>query len=224
MAAESGEEAEDAWTRQYPAAVEELVGRHEEMAEWIARVAAGIAVLIAIGAVRWKPARHGATWLALLAAMGLAGWTAYTAHLGGTMVYEYGVGTAGLVSGGAGTRSDDGAITDEAETADDPRVAFFREKVHPILEANCMRCHKPSRLRRVAGLDQTTISGLLIGGESGPALIPGDPDGSLIIRAARHDPELDLDMPPDDDKLPEESIAILEEWVRDGAVWSLPGS
>ena len=81
-----------------------------------------------------------------------------------------------------------------------------------------MRCHNPGRLRRVGRLDQTTMAGMLRGGISGPALVPGHPDDSLIIKAARHEIE-DLEMPADGDKLPDEQIDKLVQWIRDGAAW-----
>jgi len=102
--------------------------------------------------------------------------------------------------------------------AGDPRIAFFNDQVRLILVNNCLRCHNPERMERAAGLDQTTIAGLLTGGMSGPALVPGRPHESLLIRAVRwEDP--DLKMPRGKDQLPEAQIAVLEKWIADGAVW-----
>ena len=67
-------------------------------------------------------------------------------------------------------------------------------------------------------LDQTTMAGLLAGGMSGPAVVPGRPDESWLLLAVKGEVE-DLLMPPGDDPLPPEAIAMLEQWVRDGAVW-----
>src|SRR5690606_32432294 len=56
---------------------------------------------------------------------------------------------------------------------------------------------------------------LRAGGESGPAVVPGQPDRSRLVQAVRHD---GLKMPPDR-KLPDADITALAQWVRDGAPW-----
>ena len=63
--------------------------------------------------------------------------------------------------------------------------------------------------------------GLLKGGESGPAVVPGKPEESLLIKAMRHDEEADLEMPPKK-RLPQDLVAKFEQWVRDGAVFPAP--
>ncbi|MBT6957433.1 MAG: DUF1549 domain-containing protein, partial [Opitutae bacterium] len=68
-----------------------------------------------------------------------------------------------------------------------------------------------------AGLDMTTLEGMLLGGDSGPSLIPGDLDNSLIIEAVRYRNE-DMSMPPKK-PLSTEKVKILEEWVSSGAPW-----
>lgn len=94
---------------------------------------------------------------------------------------------------------------------------FFHERVLPILTESCFECHGPARERVKGGLRMAGRDGLLRGGASGPALVPGDPDASLIVQAVRyHDP--DLEMPPDE-RMPSEQIAVLEDWVRRGAPW-----
>jgi uncharacterized membrane protein len=204
---ESGEIAEHDITIRLSDEADEVLEHHEHKADWIPRFALGMAILLAIGAVKTPAVRHGAGALGIVGALGVAGWTGYTGHLGGALVYEHGVGTPG--PGGAAA-----LVAGEP----DPRAAFFHDDVLPILTANCMRCHKPSRLERVGGLDQTSIAGILRGGAGGPAVVPGDPDRSLLIRAARHEIE-DLEMPPDADKLADDQIAILAKWIADGAAW-----
>jgi hypothetical protein len=213
VATESGEEAHHAWDREYSAVAHELLEQHEEMAERVAWAAVAIAVLVVVSAIRKPMVRHGAAGLALLGSVGLAGWVAYTGHLGGTMVYAHGVGIATPAAKPVNT---------DALATDDPRAVFFVEQVRPLLEEHCMRCHNPAKARRAGGLDQTSIAAMLQGGRSGPALVPGRPDESLVIKAVRYDEELELEMPPDDDKLSDPDIAVLEQWVRDGAVWADP--
>jgi len=98
--------------------------------------------------------------------------------------------------------------------AADP-AATFHDRVEPILARRCLGCHSHAAGRMEGNLALDWKSGWSTGGDRGPAILPGSPDGSLLVRAVRHvDP--DLRMP--DDKLPDEELAILEAWVRDGAV------
>ncbi len=98
------------------------------------------------------------------------------------------------------------------------QVSFFESKVRPLLAESCFSCHggDPKKEPK-AGLDMTTLEGLLIGGDSGPALIPRDLDNSLMIEAVRYRNE-DMAMPPKK-SLPPGKVGILEEWVRSGAPW-----
>ncbi len=91
---------------------------------------------------------------------------------------------------------------------------LFENKVRPILANNCYGCHSTTQL---GGLRVDSRAALLKGGTAGPALTPGDPDKSLLIRAVRQTDEK-LKMPKGG-RLKKEEIAALEEWVRDGAVW-----
>ncbi len=95
-------------------------------------------------------------------------------------------------------------------SADD---AFFESKIRPILVEHCYKCHSQLADSPKGGLSLDSRAGWQTGGDSGPAIIPGDPDNSLVIRAVRH---ADLKMPPDG-KLPEQVIADLVNWVAMGA-------
>ena len=93
--------------------------------------------------------------------------------------------------------------------------SFYREQVLPLLQKRCFECHSHSGDIE-GGLALDSRSGWEQGGDSGPALIAGKPDASLLIKAVRYaDP--DLQMPPDG-KLPVAEIALLERWVTAGAV------
>ena len=96
--------------------------------------------------------------------------------------------------------------------ADD--AAFFREKIEPLLRERCYECHSHAGKMK-GGLTLDSRSGWVEGGESGPAIIPGKPDASLLIRAIRRLDE-DLSMPPKK-PLPPGEVALLTEWVRLGA-------
>jgi hypothetical protein len=103
-----------------------------------------------------------------------------------------------------------------AATAGEPDgTRFFEEKVQPILEANCYRCHSANAEKLRGGLKLDSREGLLSGGDTGPAVVPGNTDESLLIQAVRH--EDGLSMPPKKPKLADETIADLVKWVEMGA-------
>ena len=107
----------------------------------------------------------------------------------------------------------------EASTAEQPvdaaAVAFFENEIRPLLVARCYECHGPDS-KAEGGLRVDSLNALLAGGDSGAALMPGDPDASLLIDAVRYG---DVFKMPPKSKLPEAEIAALEAWVRQGAVW-----
>ena len=92
-------------------------------------------------------------------------------------------------------------------------LEFFENKVRPLLATNCFPCHTNSML---GGLRLDSREGLLKGGGSGPAIVPGDPDKSLLIASVRQSGELKM---PKGGKLKKEEAAVLEQWVKDGMNW-----
>ncbi|HEV2207626.1 MAG TPA: PSD1 and planctomycete cytochrome C domain-containing protein [Verrucomicrobiae bacterium] len=96
------------------------------------------------------------------------------------------------------------------------QLQFFENHVRPILSENCYKCHSQQAEKIKAGLLLDTREGVLKGGDSGPAIVPGDPEHSLLVKAIRYtDP--DLQMPPKGRKLPDTVIADLVAWVQMGA-------
>ncbi|HSY53563.1 MAG TPA: PSD1 and planctomycete cytochrome C domain-containing protein [Opitutaceae bacterium] len=93
---------------------------------------------------------------------------------------------------------------------------FFEAHVRPVLVNECYKCHSRDADKIKGGLMLDTREGVLHGGETGPALVPGKPDDSLIIQAIRYTDD-DLQMPPKGQKLSDDEIADLTEWVRRGA-------
>src|SRR4029079_17357951 len=91
---------------------------------------------------------------------------------------------------------------------------FFEKKVRPVLVANCYQCHSASAKELQGKLRLDTKEGIRKGGETGPAIVPGKPDESLLIKAIRH--EDGMEMPPKK-PLPETAIADLVKWVEMGA-------
>jgi len=96
------------------------------------------------------------------------------------------------------------------------QLQFFENRVRPVLAQNCYKCHSQQAEKVKGGLLLDNKESLLNGGKTGPAIIPGDPETSLLIKAIRYqDP--DLQMPPNDNKLPDAAIADLVAWVKMGA-------
>ena len=92
-------------------------------------------------------------------------------------------------------------------------VEFDRD-IQPLLAAKCLGCHN-ERLQ-TSGLVLESRETALKGGGRGAAIVPGEPDNSLLLRAVRHAGE--LAMPPGG-KLAESEIQLLSDWIRDGAAW-----
>jgi Protein of unknown function (DUF1553)/Protein of unknown function (DUF1549)/Planctomycete cytochrome C len=93
-------------------------------------------------------------------------------------------------------------------------IAFFEKSIRPLFVAKCQSCHGGQKAK--AGLRLTDRASLMTGGESGPAIVPSDPDQSLLIRAVRY---LDEPKMPPKHKLSDGEIAALERWVASGAPW-----
>jgi mono/diheme cytochrome c family protein len=99
--------------------------------------------------------------------------------------------------------------------ADDAVVDYLRD-VQPILRAHCTDCHGPDDQNGGLRLDTAALA--ISGGNSGTAIVPGDVDKSLLILAITGAEKV-LRMPPEDsaDKLPDDKIAILRRWIKEGA-------
>jgi hypothetical protein len=94
--------------------------------------------------------------------------------------------------------------------------AFFESKIRPVFVEHCYKCHSQGAEKLKGGLLLDTRAGLLKGGNTGPAIVPGQPGKSLLLTAVRYQ-DKDLQMPPNDKKLADNVIADLEEWIRMGA-------
>src|SRR5256885_13610335 len=79
--------------------------------------------------------------------------------------------------------------------ADSVDVDFFERKIRPVLVEHCYACHSTQAKKHKGGLLLDTRDGLRKGGESGPALVPGQPERSLLIKAVHYDSD-ELKMPP----------------------------
>ncbi len=96
------------------------------------------------------------------------------------------------------------------------QVEFFENKIRPIFSTSCLKCHSAAEGKVKGGFAMDTRDGLLKGGDTGPAVVPGNPDKSLLIKAISYK-DADLQMPPKGEKLSDAQIADLIAWVRMGA-------
>ncbi len=96
------------------------------------------------------------------------------------------------------------------------KVDFFERKIRPILVDNCYNCHSANTNSK-GGLRVDDRGGLTVGGNSGPAVVPGHPEKSLLLKAVRH-VGASVKMPPKK-KITDEEIADLAVWIKDGAAW-----
>ena len=99
-----------------------------------------------------------------------------------------------------------------AAEPDPAAIEFFESKIRPIFVMHCFECHGK---KKQGNLSLASREGWMTGGDSGPAVVPGDPEKSLLIRAVRQT-DKDLRMPPKQ-KLTDTEIADLETWVKNGA-------
>ncbi len=91
--------------------------------------------------------------------------------------------------------------------------AFFESKIRPVLVKQCYECHSQGAKKLGGKLLLDAPSEMIVGGESGPSLIAGKPDESLIVQAVRYD---GLEMPPKK-RLPDHVVNDFVEWVKMGA-------
>lgn len=96
------------------------------------------------------------------------------------------------------------------------QIEFFELRIRPVLADHCYRCHGPEK--QMSGLRLDSREAAMRGGDYGPVLAAGDPAGSRLLKAVRHEPGVEP-MPHKADPLPQDAIAALEEWVRQGMPW-----
>ena len=97
-------------------------------------------------------------------------------------------------------------------TADDADTDFFENRIRPVLAQHCYNCHSQRANTLQGGLFVDSLDGLLKGGDSGPALINGKADESLLISALKHD---SFKMPPKG-KLADKVIDDFRMWINTG--------
>lgn len=95
--------------------------------------------------------------------------------------------------------------------------AFFESRIRPILVEKCYKCHSSGAVRIKGGLRLDGLEGMLKGGDSGPAVVPGKPSESLLLLAIAHTEDFSK-MPPKE-KLPEQVVMDFRRWVEMGATY-----
>jgi cytochrome c553 len=110
-----------------------------------------------------------------------------------------------------------GRALSAAQASDLAGVEFFEKKIRPILADRCYECHSHQAKKLKANLFLDSRQGMLQGGDTGVALVLGEPEKSRLIEAIRYN-NPDLQMPPKQ-KLSDDAIADLVEWVKMGAPW-----
>ena len=106
-------------------------------------------------------------------------------------------------------------IATPARAGTDDGTAFFESRIRPVLVEHCYKCHSGGKKSPKGGLRLDSREALLRGGGNGPAIVPGKPDDSLLIKALAHAGEV-AEMPPDE-KLPERVLADFRRWIASGA-------
>jgi Protein of unknown function (DUF1553)/Protein of unknown function (DUF1549)/Planctomycete cytochrome C len=104
---------------------------------------------------------------------------------------------------------------------DTVKIAFFEKKVRPILVGHCYTCHSADT-RPAGGLRVDDRNGLLTGGATGPAIVPGSPAKSLLLQKVSHK-DVKKRMPREGQPLSTEQINDLTQWITEGAAWPVVG-
>src|SRR6478609_3613086 len=107
-------------------------------------------------------------------------------------------------------------LTRAADSPDAASPAFFTERVRPLLEGRCLECH--GELKHKGKLKLNERAAMLAGGVNGPAIVPGDPEHSLVVTRVRARGTDDV-MPPVEPALDDQQIADLAAWIAAGATW-----
>ena len=104
--------------------------------------------------------------------------------------------------------------------AENAKIDFVKQIV-PILETECVSCHKPSNKEENGELDITSKATAMTGGDHGPILVAGDPDKSRMIKDMLRpdDDKKRMPPPPNHDALKKEEIELIKQWIAEGAAW-----
>ena len=112
-----------------------------------------------------------------------------------------------------------GAIGTVLSATATAQVSFDRD-IRPILSNHCLQCHGPDSTTRKAGLRLDLPAFAFADREHGAAIVPGDPEASVLLHRVTHS-DVDERMPPAKigKSLTDEQVALLRQWIADGADW-----
>jgi cytochrome c553 len=106
-------------------------------------------------------------------------------------------------------------IATSARADTDAATAFFESRIRPAFVEHCFKCHSAQSKAPKGGLRLDSREALLRGGTNGPAIVPGNPQDSLLMKALSHDGDV-AEMPPAG-KLPDQVLADFRRWIAMGA-------
>ncbi len=92
----------------------------------------------------------------------------------------------------------------------------FIKQIRPIFKERCYECHGPHKQESGLRLDKRQEA--LAGGDSGAAIVPGDTASGLLLKYVQSE-DAEQVMPPKGDRLTDEQIELLKQWIENGAVW-----
>ena len=121
--------------------------------------------------------------------------------------FSFAIGIGVLLCSQTAVRAAEGPVQTKA-------AEFFEKSVRPLLAENCFNCHNEQKQK--GGLRLDSRQAMVNGGDTGPAIVPGHPEQSLLLKALHY--RDDLKMPPKG-QLQEVHIATLTRWIKDGAPW-----
>lgn len=183
---------------------DEVLAQHR----WAGVICAGLAILA------WVTQLKGGVWLARSTLGVLAAATVYAGHQGATLTHGPGV-TAWMAERKPAAVNAAGGKAAAGTTAE----SVFEKEIQPLLQRSCIECHGPNKARGRLRLDSREAA--LAGGKSGkPAVVPGKPEESELLRRVKLPRDDEDVMPPEDEpRLTVQEIAALEKWIAGGAPW-----
>jgi len=122
---------------------------------------------------------------------------------------------AGLLLIGTALRASQAPAPASTASSQQQAITLFETRIRPLLAANCQACHGETA---TAGLRVDSREALLRGGDTGPAIVPGDPEKSALLKAVQHADGFPR-MPRGRAKLAAADIEAIAEWIKTGAVW-----
>ncbi|MBI2423123.1 MAG: hypothetical protein HYV27_09865 [Candidatus Hydrogenedentes bacterium] len=242
VAFESGEGAQSKISSDAPQEVWELVNEHEDNAHLVQYLGIATTLLLAASLVPHLQVRAGMLLLATVSGLITLFFGAFTGHLGGTLVYQYGVGRSAAsvappAPAVAGTEAIVPASGEAPAAKDDEKpvtllpieeidmgqaaLVSYQDDILPIIEEFCIDCHEAPDAD--GNYDMTSVANMLKAGEkSGPGILPGNPDGSPVVQYIRGHKR--PQMPKGDPVLDPMQLHMIRMWIAAGAKDDSPGA